>query len=433
MSTINGINILMLDLNFIRKNPEVVKKVCQQKNVKCDVDKILLIDKNLNALKTQVQELQAKKNSYSKLIPKADIDEKKKLITESKKIGQELEILNPKLKKEQEIFTRMLLYVPNIPSKETPIGNSAEDNVEIYKWENKKERSFKLRDHVEILELNDWAELKRFANVSGNRSYSLKGDMVLLEMAIINLSINTLVQNGFTLISMPSLVREGPLIGTGHFPSDADDVYYIESDDLYLSGTSEVQLNYLYSGEILKESDLPILLGGYSSCFRREAGSYGKDVRGLIRVHQFAKVEQYVICKNDLKETQYWQEKLLRTSQDILEALELPYHIIECCTGDMGVGKYRMFDIECWVDSEQKYRETHSCSSLLEWQARRTNTRYRDDQGNIHFCHTLNNTAIATPRILVPFMEHHQNEDGSISIPIALRPYLHGRKILKKS
>ena len=310
------------------------------------------------------------------------------------------------------------------------MGESEAHNIEVKKVGTPPSFSFSPRDHIELLAMNDWAEFEKVAHICGPRSYSLKNEMVLLELAVHRLAMDKLMAKGFQLVSMPSLVREKALVGTGHFPEGRDQVYHLLEDQLYLSGTAEVQLNSLHAGEILKESQLPLLYAGYSPCFRREAGSYGRDVRGLIRVHQFMKVEQFVFCKNDPEESALWHQRLLETSEEVVAQLELPYRVVECCTGDMGTGKVRMFDVECWVPSENKYRETHSCSSLHDWQARRTNTRYRrGDDGRVTFCHTLNNTAVATPRTLVSLLENHQQKDGSLCIPKALRPYL-GKEVM---
>ena len=254
--------------------------------------------------------------------------------------------------------------------------------------------------------------------------------MVLLEMALWRYALDTLHARGFDLLAVPALVRESALLGTGHFPSGRDQVYFLQADDLYLSGTAEVPTNALHMGEILSESDLPITYASFSPCFRREAGSGGRDVRGLIRVHQFDKVEQYVMCVADPDVSATWHATLLANAEEIVQALGLPYRVIEACTGDMGAGKVRMNDIECWVPSEGRYRETHSCSTLHDWQARRTNLRYRDATGKVRFVHTLNNTAIATPRILVPLLENHQQVDGSIRLPPVLVPYMGGREVL---
>lgn len=422
----------MLDIKFIRENAELVKKAAQDKRVNVDIDKLLELDKEANVLKTQMQDLQAQRNAHSKKIPQASNEERPALIEEGRKIGAMVDELKPKTAELEEQLLQMLLVVPQIPHPSVPVGKDDSDNVEVKKGGVKKEFSFTPWDHVQLLEAQNWAEFERIAAVAGSRSYSLRNDMVLLEMALHRLALETLQKKGFTLVSTPAFCREDALVGTGHFPSGRDQVYHLPEDDLFLSGTAEVQLNSLHRNEIIKESDLPILYAGFSPCFRREAGSYGRDVRGLIRVHQFMKVEQFVICKNDEAESEKWHQALLQTSEEIVQALELPYRVIECCTGDMGAGKVKMFDVEVWVPSEEKYRETHSCSALHDWQARRTNTRYRDQEGSVKMCHTLNNTAIATPRILVPFLENHQQADGTVLIPKALQPYMGGMEKMGK-
>ena len=421
----------MLDLKFIRENPEVIKKAAKEKCENFDLDLLLKLDLEVSKLKTEVQDLQTARNAHSKKIPKASKEDRPKLIAEGKEIGAKLDSLKPSLNKLEDDLQKLLYTVPNIPSPKAPIGKSEEENIEIKLHGEKPNFSFKALDHVEILEKNQWAEFEKIAKISGSRSYSLRNDMVLLEMALHRLALEKLKEKGFTLVTSPSLAREEALIGTGHFPGGVDQVYHLPDDDLYLSGTAEVQLNSLHGGDILSEEKLPLLYAGYSPCFRREAGSYGRDVRGLIRVHQFMKVEQYVLCKNDPEESAKWHQKLLETSEEIVQDLELPYRIVECCTGDMGTGKVRMFDIECWVPSEEKYRETHSCSALHDWQSRRTNTRYRDKDGKTQFVHTLNNTAIATPRIMVSFLECHQKEDGSLYLPEKLRGFFGGAESLK--
>jgi seryl-tRNA synthetase len=416
----------MLDLKFIRDNSEAVKLAIAQKNVSLNLDDLLELDRQVVVLKNEMQELQQKRNAHSKLIPKATAEQRPALIEEGRQIGTDLDAMKPKLAEVEEKLQHLMYLVPNIPSPQAPEGRDESGNVEVKRVGEPKDFKFKPLDHVEILEKNGWAEFERIASVSGSRSYSLRDEMVLLEMALHRLALDKLMAKGFTLVSTPALAREAALFGTGHFPTGRDQAYHLPEDDLYLSGTAEVQLNSLHADEILKDTDLPILYAGFSPCFRREAGSYGKDVRGLIRVHQFMKVEQFVLCKNDPAESEKYHRALLETSEEIVQDLELPYRIVECCTGDMGAGKVRMYDVESWVPSENKYRETHSCSALHDWQSRRTNTRYRDSEGKVQFVHTLNNTAIATPRILVCLLENHQNEDGSITLPAKLVPYMAG-------
>jgi seryl-tRNA synthetase len=422
----------MLDIKFIRENAETVRNACALKNISFDLDLLLSMDRELAGVKNEEQNLLTQKNAITAKIPKASVDERPLLITESKSYDEKIKSFKNKID-ELDIKIKELLYlVPQIPSPKAPIGKDDSDNVEVKRFGVLPTFDFKPLDHVQILEKHGWAEFERIARVSGSRSYSLKNEMVLVEMAMHKMAMEKLMQKGFTLVSVPALAREEALFGTGHFPTGRDQAYFLKEDDLYLTGTAEVQINSLHAGEILKESDLPILYAGYSPCFRREAGSYGRDVRGLFRVHQFMKVEQFVICKNDVGESEKWHQKLLETSEEIVTDLGLPYRIVECCTGDMGTGKVRMYDVEAWVPSENKYRETHSCSSLYDWQARRTQTRYRDSDNKVQFVHTLNNTAIATPRILVPFLENHQQADGSIRIPEKFRPYMGGAEFIGK-
>jgi seryl-tRNA synthetase len=421
----------MLDLKQIRENPDAVKRAIADKRVTLELDDLLAVaDKVLELTRAQ-QSLQEKRNQNAKLIPKASAEERPQLIAEGRKIGDELGAMKPAIDAAEAQLRDWLLKVPNIPADSAPRGASEVDNVEVKKVGEPTTFAFTPLDHVALLEKNGWADLARVAKVAGSRSYALKGDGVLLEQSLLRFALDRLVERGFTPVSVPSFASEEAFIGTGHFPAAREQVYRIELDDKYLTGTSEVTLNALHSGEILSEADLPVRYAGISACFRREAGSAGKDVRGLIRVHQFNKVEQYVMCKNDPEESEKWHKTLLDISEGILVDMEIPYRVVECCTGDMGLGKYKMFDVESWVPSEKLYRETHSCSNLHEWQARRADLRYRDAQGKVRYCHTLNNTAIATPRFLVPLLENHQQPDGSVRVPAKLRPYLGNREFLR--
>jgi seryl-tRNA synthetase len=420
----------MLDLKFIRENPAAVQQAIDDKHLSLDLSLLLAADARSSGLARALQELQERRNQNASSIPKASADARAALIVEGRKIGAEIAELKPAVAEAESALQSLLLQVPNLPAQAAPRGRSEEDNVVVKTWGEPRSFDFTPRDHVALLEHNGWAELERVAEVAGSRSYALRGAAVLLEQSLLRFALDKLVEAGFTPVSVPSFASEAAFVGTGHFPAGREQVYRIELDDKYLAGTSEVTLNSLHAGEILTESQLPLLYAGISACFRREAGSAGKDVRGLIRVHQFQKVEQYVLCAGDAQESERQHQRLLALSEEILRDLELPYRVVECCTGDMGVGKYRMFDLESWVPSERKYRETHSCSNLQDWQARRTGLRYRDAQGKVHFCHTLNNTAIATPRILVPLLENHQQSDGRVQVPLALRGYLGGRHTL---
>ncbi|MCH8993910.1 MAG: serine--tRNA ligase [Chloroflexi bacterium] len=416
----------MLDMDFIVENPEVVKRAIEAKGVDLDLDRVLELHGDVKSLLGQVEELRHERNVLSKQTAKADDNERAKLIEQSREIGGKLKELEPALREQQERLDELLLLVPNIPNPDEPVGHDEEANVELRQWGEQPQFSFPVRDHLELLEQHDWAETSRISNVAGSRSYALKGDLALVEFALWRLAIDRLREQGFTIVGLPSLARSAAFIGTGHFPSGKEDVYNLGEEDLYLSGTSEVGLNYLHSGEILAASELPIRYGGFSACFRREAGAAGRDVRGLLRVHQFYKVEQYVMCAADKEESARWFDALLANAEALVQALELPYRVVRTCTGEMGAGKARTWDIECWIPSQQQYRETHSVSEYYDWQARRADLRYRDEDGKVRHAFTLNNTAIATPRILVPLLEVHQQADGSVRVPEALRPHLGG-------
>ncbi len=420
----------MLDLKFIREYPDVVRQALIDKGICLDLNVLLAEDKQVNELKKELELLLAERNAHAKKVSSASKEERPLMIEEGKKLGAMIEAKKPLLEEAEARLLNLLLQVPNIPDPEAPKGKGASENQVIRSWGEKPHFKFTPLSHIELLKKRNWANFENIAKISGSRSYSLKNELVLLEMSLIRFSLDRLFEMGFTLVTTPSFSREEPLIGTGHFPAGKDQVYYLPEDNLYLTGTAEVPLNSLHAGEILDYKDLPLTYAGYSSCFRREAGSAGRDVKGLIRVHQFVKIEQYVLCKHDALEGKLWHQKLLENAEKLLQDLEIPHQIVECCTGDMGVGKVRMYDIESYVPSEKTYRETHSCSYLSDWQARRTGLRYRDEEGNVQFCYTLNNTMLASPRILVPFLENHQDIEGRIHIPPALRPYLNGQHLL---
>ena len=389
---------------------------------------------DINRLKTSAQALAKEKNKLSNSIKSAAPEDRAAIIAKSKSIGEEFKSEQEKLATEQEKFNLMMLKMPNLPSPESPVGPDDSGNVVRRRVGELPHFDFTPRDHIELMELNDWSEMERIAKVSGSRTYAIKNDLAKLELAMHMMVLDKLRNNGFTVITVPSISKEKPLYGQGYLPFSRDEVYYLQQDDIYLSGTAELILNSLRADEILQENELPVLYAGFSPCFRREAGAAGKDTRGLVRVHQFMKTEQFVICKNDIKESEKWHQKLLQISEEILQDLELPYQVLEVCTGDMGAPKYRQYDLEAWVPSQNCYRETHSCSNITEWQARRTNLRYRDNaDGKVKFVHTLNNTGIATPRALVPFIENHQNADGSVNIPKKLQPYMGGKKVIGKN
>ena len=418
----------MQDIRFIRENPETVRKAIADKFVSLDLDAVLAADRAVLELRQQVETLQAERNANAKLVPKASAEERPALIEKGKALGAQLAELEPQLREQEEALRSLLLRVPNVPHGSAPVGPSDDDNVELRREGQLPTFNFQPLDHVDLLELQGWSDPERVARVSGSRSYLLKGEAARLEMAILTFALDFLAERGLEMLSTTALVRPETLTATGHFPGGEDQVYRLEDEELMLAGTSEVPINSLYAGEILAESDLPLAFAGFSAAFRSEAGSAGRDVRGLIRVHEFRKVEQYVICRPE--DGMAWFEKLLANAEGILQALELPYRVVQNSTGDMGLGKHLMMDIETWVPSEEKYRETHSCSYLTDWQARRTGLRFKGADGKPQFAHTLNNTGIASPRILVPFLENHQQADGTVRIPAALQPYLGGKTVI---
>ena len=427
----------MFDIKYIMENPEAIKegmakKGYTQKDI--DVDALIALYKDIAKLKTSSQALSEEKNKLSNSIKSASAEERPNIIAKSKAIGEELKVELDNLDVEQKKYDEIMWRMPNMPSPDCPVGPDESGNKVIRKVGEIPHFNFKPRDHVELMELNDWSELERITKVSGSRTYAIKNDLAQLELAMHMMVLDKLRAHGFTVITVPALSKEKPLYGQGYLPFSRDEIYYMPADDLYLSGTAELILNSLRADEIIPENELPILYAGFSPCFRREAGAAGKDTRGLVRVHQFMKTEQFVICKNDIKESEKWHQTLLKISEEVLQDLELPYQVLDICTGDMGAPKYRQYDLEAWVPSQNCYRETHSCSNITEWQARRTNLRYRDNaDGKVKFVHTLNNTGIATPRALVPFIECHQNEDGTVNIPAKLQPYLGGKTKIGKN
>ena len=424
----------MLDIKFIVENQKEVEEGLAKKGCTINIEELIKLYKDINKLKTSSQSLSEEKNRLSNSIKSASAEERPEIIAKSKSIGEELKVQQEALAAEQAKFDEIMWRMPNLPSKESPLGPDDSANVVHRKVGTPRTFDFTPRDHVELMELNDWSEMERIAKVCGSRTYAIKNDLARLELAIHMMVLDKLRDNGFTVITVPSISKEKPLYGQGYLPFARDEIYYMPADDIYLSGTAELILNSLRADEILQENELPILYAGFSPCFRREAGAAGKDTRGLTRVHQFMKTEQFVICKNDINESEKWHQKLLAISEEVLQDLELPYQVLEVCTGDMGAPKYRQYDLEAWVPTQNCYRETHSCSNVTDWQARRTNLRYRDNaDGRVKFAHTLNNTGIATPRALVPFLENHQNADGSVNIPLKLQPYMGGKTKIGKN
>lgn len=418
----------MIDIKYIRENPDVVKNACRVKGFADNVDEILALDSRVRELKTITQTMTAEKNKITKEIPTAT--DKAPLIAKSKQISDEIAADMAELADKETQLNELLHCVPQIPSPDAPIGRDDSENVEVRRIGKIREFDFTPRPQWDLLEMNGWWMPEKIAGICGTRVYALAGEAAELELAVQTYVIQKLIGKGFKYIECPSITKPQTIFNAGHFMgSDLsvmnNDVFMLTDTDRCLAGTAEIVLNSLHADEVLNEKDLPIKYAGFSPCFRKEAGAAGRDTRGIVRVHQFNKVEQYVFCTPEQSDEMH--EHLLNNLCEVMEDLELPYRVIANCTGDMGFNKVKMNDVEAWIPSENTYRELGSCSSIGQFQARRTNTRYRASDGTLKFCATLNNTGIALPRALVPVIENHQNADGSVNIPKKLQPLMGGR------
>jgi len=419
----------MLDIKYIRENKDRVKEAVQKKKISFDVDYLLDLDLKRRELLQVVEEKNAMKNQANQRIKEAETQEQRDmLIGQMKELDRNSDNEEEEYKKIKEEFDELMLLVPNVPDESVPTGDSDEDNKEIKTWGEIPMFDFTIKDHVQLARDLDLVDFERGAKVAGFRGYYLKREAFQLSMAIMNYATDILMKNGFIPMHAPSLVNEKIMKGTGYLPQAKDEVYQT-TDGMYLAGTSEVSVMGYHSDEILKEEDLPIKYMGFSPCFRTEIGSYGKDTQGILRVHEFMKIEQVVLCINDKEESVRLHEEITRNAEEILQGLNIPYHVVVNCTGDLGLGQVKKYDIECWVPSQERYRETHSSSYFFDFQTRRLNIRYKDRNGDIKFAHSLNNTGIATPRILIPLLENNQKSDGSIAIPEALHKYLNFKEI----
>jgi seryl-tRNA synthetase len=424
----------MLDINFIRENKEIVQRAIKDKRVNFDLDAFLLIEQTRRDLLKRIEDLRCQKNNNTdkiELNPKASQD----LIATNKELKITLVALEDEFRVIDAQYQALVLLVPNIPSDDSPRGDSDKENSEVCRKGVIPSFDFPLKNHIELGSNLNILDLEAGVNISGYRGYCLKNEAVLMHLGLIMHSINNAVQAGFELVLPPTLVKEFALVGSGHFPSAKDETYEIVNQDsskdkLFLTGTSESSLLAQNRDKIFEEKDLPIKLCGFSQCYRSEIGSYGKDTKGIYRIHEFMKVELVVLCASVPEESAKWLEDLRTMSEGVLNDLELPYRVMQVCTGDMGLGKYKMYDIETWMPSRNNYGETHSDSNLTDWQARRLNIRYKDKNGDIKFVHTLNNTAIASPRILIAILENNQRSDGSVKVPKILQPYV-GKDVIK--
>ncbi len=419
----------MLDIAFIRANPDLVEQGAAAKNIKVNLPHLLEVDTALRTLQTQWETAQASRNQLSREIAVCAPEVRESLKEQVRELKTNLEEMQARLRDLRTEFHALMLQVPQPAREDVPKGKSDAENVEVRTWGTPPAASTTPLDHIQLGEKLDIIDFERGVKLAGSRSYVLKGDGARLEQAVHRFTYDYLVSKGFIAMSVPVLVNEMSMEGTGYFPQGRDQAYLVERDKLALVGTSEVALCSFHADEIL-EGPLPRRYMAQSSCFRREAGSYGRDTKGLYRVHQFQKIEMVVLAPADEALTDQLHMELLGHAEYVLQALGLPYRVVYVCTGDLGQGQVRKHDLETWMPSRGGYGETHSCSSFYDFQARRLQIRYADETGKKRFVYTLNNTACATPRLLLPLLENLQNPDGSVRIPDCLQPYMGGQKVI---
>ncbi len=401
----------MLDIKFIRENPEQVKQGCQKKQVNVDIDKLLELDKKRRELLQKIETLKAEQNKLGK-------DQQEK----AKEIKNKIKKIKPELSQMEKEFNKLMRQIPNIPLDDVIEGKAEEDN-KVARTEGEKTKfDFKPKDYLEIAEKLDIIDIKRAAKVSGTRFGYLKGGAALLEFALINLAIDILTKESFTFIIPPVMLKREAMEGMGYLDRGAAEVYYLEKDDLYLVGTSEQSIGAMHMNETFQKKDLPRRYMGFSTCFRREAGAYGKDTKGILRVHQFDKMEMFIFCEPEKSKQEH--ELMLFLEEKLMQALELPYRVVDICSGDLGDPAAKKWDIEVWMPGQNQYRETHSTSNCTDWQARRLNIRYKSKDG-VKFVHTLNGT-VFSQRPILAIIENYQQKDGSVVVPEVLQKYMGG-------
>lgn len=414
----------MLDIKFIRENHLLVKDAARKKHIKFDIDELLSVDQKRRAVRTEVEIMRAEVNTVSDAIAKISNEtDRTRAIEKTREFKGTLEAKEKELSVLEEKFQILMYHVPNIPDPSVPDGKSDAENEEMRIWGDRPQFSFAPKDHVTLLKELDCVDFERGTKVAGFRGYILKNEAALLSVALWQCAFQQLVKKGYTPLVVPSLAREEFLVGTGYLPQGKEEIYSMQ-DNMYLIGTGEVSAMGMWKDEVLTVGDLPKKFAAISPCFRREAGSHGKDVKGLYRVHEFMKVEQVVLCEASHMTSVKLHEELLTNAEEMLQALGLHYRVVVNCGGDLGLGQVKKYDIEVWTPSQNKFGETHSASYFHDFQTRRLNIRYRDSDGVLRFAHSLNNTAVATPRILISLLEQYQREDGSIAIPAVLQPFV---------
>lgn len=421
----------MLDITFIRENLDLIKAGAKKKHIEVDIDTLITVDDKRRALLIDIEGMRAKQNVVSDMVVKASPEEKEKAIAEMRILKEALQGKEKEMEEVAKEWQLLMVQVPNIPDLSVPDGDSDADNKEVRVWGTKPEFAFAPKSHVELMQELGIADFERGVKVAGFRGYFLKGDGALLNYALWQFTMDYFVKKGgFTPMLVPSLVKRVAFLGTGYLPQGEEDLYKTQDGD-FLAGTGEVATMAYYMNEVVDKKSLPIKFISFSPCFRREAGSHGKDTKGIMRVHEFFKFEQVVLCEGSHEESVRLHEELTSNAEELLQALNIPYHVVLNCGGDLGLGQVKKYDIESWVPSEGKYRETHSSSYFHDFQTRRLNIKYRSDDGKLHYAHSLNNTALATPRILISLIENNQQADGSITIPKVLQPYFGKEKIEK--
>lgn len=423
----------MIDVKEIRENPEKFKNACKAKNFDVDIDKLLSLDGDLRKAKMRLQEITTEKNSLGKSIPKLSGDEKQKTLNKLSEFKNEEASIGEQIKNLQPQFDALMLAVPQPPDDDVPAGKDDTENVEIARWGDVRKFDFEPKDHLQLGLALDIIDIERAVRLAGARNYFLKGAGALLHWAILRFAIDFMAKKGYVPFSVPMLMKNEAMAGTGYFPGSEEQTYQMERDELNLAGTAEVPLTAYFTGEIVPQEILPQKFVGLSTCYRREAGAAGKDTYGLYRIHQFDKVEQVVICENDAEQSAKFHEEIRSNAEGVMQAMEIPYRVVKVCSGDLGRGQAKKYDIEAWMPSRKGFGETHSASKFYDFQARRLNLRYKDGKTKKNlFCHTLNNTVIASPRIFIPVLELNQNADGSVNIPKVLRPYMNGMEKITK-
>jgi len=419
----------MIDIRELRDHPDVYIQAARDKRIDADIPRLLELDQRLKDVKARLQDIATEKNRIGESVPKLSGAEKEAALRELSRLKQEEEDDQNQVKQWQPQFDALMLQVPQPADADVPVGRDDTENVELRREGEVPQFDFEVKDHVELGVALNMIDIERGVKLAGTRNYFLKGDGALLHWAVLRFAIDFMVERGYVPISVPLLMRDEAMQGTGYYPGAEEQTYRMEKDQLSLVGTAEVPLTAYRMGEILQDEELPLKFVALSSCFRREAGAAGKDTYGLYRIHQFDKVEQVVICRNSDEESARFHEEILANSEGVMKALGLPYRVVVVCTGDLGRGQAKKYDIEAWMPSRGNYCETHSASKFYDFQSRRMNLRYKDTQTKKNlFCHTLNNTVIASPRVLIPLVELYQNPDGSITIPTVLRPYMGGRE-----